>query len=110
MNTHFDRNGQRMPFEEWAKAFENIDDRRIDLTEFPDGDFVSTVWLGINHNFSGIGLPLIFETMSYESGKWVDGDRYSTEEEARKGHKVILKAVEERRAKKTGFERTIDLD
>jgi hypothetical protein len=48
---------------------------------------VSTVFLGIDHNF-GNGPPLLFETMVF--GGEYDGycKRYSTWEEAEGGHKT----------------------
>lgn len=53
---------------------------------------VSTVFLGLNHRF-GIGSPLFFETMVF-GGKY-DGEqeRYSTWEEAEKGHERICNKV-----------------
>lgn len=60
--------------------------------------FVSTVWLGMDHNWSGEGKPIIFETMVFAydedgevnfSGEYQE--RYATEKEALAGH---AKAVE----------------
>lgn len=56
---------------------------------------VSTVWLGVNYNFTGDGPPLIFETMVFgdhplaEDACW----RYATEDEARAGHENVVKAL-----------------
>lgn len=56
---------------------------------------VSTVWLGVNHNFIGDGPPLIFETMVFgdhslaEDACW----RYATEDEARRGHEKVVEAL-----------------
>jgi hypothetical protein len=71
---------------EWATAFE-YKNRRIALTEFENGDRVSTVFLGINHNYSNKGAPILFETMIF--GGEHDGyqERYCTWEEAEEGHK-----------------------
>ena len=60
--------------------------------------FVSTVWLGINHNFfhENGDYPIIFETMIFdENGDEVGGntERYSTEEEALKGHEFAVHAA-----------------
>lgn len=71
---------------EWARWFEeNIDARRVTRTEFANGSYVSTVFIGIDHAF-GSGPPLLFETMVF--GGRADGwqDRYSTWEEAEVGH------------------------
>lgn len=57
--------------------------------KLPNGYWVSTVWLGLDHNFSGIGPPLIFETMVQNpAGAWEDDfqQRYSTEDDAIVGH------------------------
>lgn len=58
----------------------------------PSGFFVSTVFLVLNHAF-GEGPPLIFETMVFsdDSGRDLDCERYSTEEEARAGHEKWVK-------------------
>jgi hypothetical protein len=61
----------------------------IGQTPLFNGLFVSTVWLGLNHNFLGDGPPLIFETMVFlplPSHDSIDMQRYATEEEAKRGH------------------------
>lgn len=61
----------------------------IKQTVLPNGKWVSTVWLGLDHRFINKGLPLIFETMVFpEKGNYsdLDQERYSTEDEAKKGH------------------------
>ena len=56
----------------------------------PDGRFVSTVWLGLNHQY-GDGPPLIFETMVFGGdGDSRECERYSTEAEALAGHKAMV--------------------
>lgn len=58
----------------------------------PDGKWVSTVWLGLDHNWDG-GKPLIFETMVFPSHEGIsdlDCKRYSTLAQAKKGHKAIV--------------------
>lgn len=109
MNLYYNRQGEPISHEEWGRDFRDMSKRRIDLVEYSDGDFVSTVFLGLNHNY-GEGLPLIFESMSFELGEWNEQDRYTTEAEAVEGHKAMVKRVEERRGKRTGFERKIQLD
>ena len=53
---------------------------------------VSTVFLGLDHNYSG-GEPLLFETMIF-GGKYHEFQkRYSTYEEAELGHKIIVKVL-----------------
>jgi len=79
-------------FFEWAKDFENFDKRIVRQEELPNGYWVSTVWMGIDHRFLE-GPPLIFETMVEDpEGHWTDyQERYSSEEDAIIGH---LQAVD----------------
>ena len=75
----------------WAKDFEE-QDRIIGRTPLPGGGRVSTVWLGLDHNFIMGGPILIFETMVFSKlGEALDQQRYSTLKEARKGHKETVK-------------------
>ena len=74
----------------WANWFETAD-RHVGDTKV--GKYrVSTVFLGINHNFFGKGKPVLFETMIF-GGKYDKDEyqvRYSTWEEAEKGHKKAV--------------------
>src|SRR5262245_63474845 len=93
---------------EWARRREaaTYEEVCVGRDEFPDGSYLSTVWIGLNHAF--IGPPLIFETMYFSSeieafelptggtqyarpslefpdphdGELTDTLRYTTEEEA----------------------------
>jgi len=51
---------------------------------------VSTVFLGIDHNFSGEGPPLLYETMVFGGDLHEGCNRYSTREEALAGHEAVL--------------------
>jgi hypothetical protein len=51
-------------FKQWALLFEKTKDRIIGNTVTLYGEKLSTVWLGMNHNFFP-GKPLIFETMLF---------------------------------------------
>lgn len=89
---HYDRNGQPMTLEDWGRALDDIESRRIAETTLSDGKYVSTVWIGLDHSF-GQGPPLIFETMVFGSENDrsdVDCARYSTESEARAGHDAMV--------------------
>jgi len=70
----------------WARAFEDDAGRRVARTEV--GPYtVSTVFLGIDHQF-GDGPPLIFETMVFSQGaEEEEQDRCSTWAEAEAMHK-----------------------
>ena len=89
MGLYYDRQGQPMTLEEWAASFEQRESmKRVAETTLPNGRWVSTVWLGLNHSF-GAGQPLIFETMVFpgpEDLHELDCDRYSTEADAVAGH------------------------
>ena len=95
--SYYDKDGKPLELMEWAKLFENFSYKRIGLDELSNGYRVSTVWLGLDHSFGG-GKPLIFETMVFK-GKGnsdLDMERYSTLEEAVKGHKRIVKKWEQK--------------
>lgn len=49
---------------EWARWYEDAD-RHVGLAHLGDGVRVSTVFLGLDHNFDNHGPPLIFETMIF---------------------------------------------
>lgn len=78
---------------EWAKDIESREKQIVRQETLPNGYFVSTVWLGLNHQWSE-GPPLIFETMVFLPNSHSDDycERYSTEDEALAGH---VRAVEE---------------
>ncbi len=49
---------------EWGQWFENFDNRIVEQTMVDDVK-VSTMFLGIDHNFALTGRPLLFETMIF---------------------------------------------
>jgi hypothetical protein len=77
---------------EWAKAFEDKDNNRIGLDYLTKEVCVSTVFLGLDHNFGGGGPPLLFETMVFSEDERVKDQacwRYATMAKAVEGHKKI---------------------
>ena len=89
MADYYDRQGNPLTLMQWAKLVANFDYKVVAQTEV-GFDRVSTIWLGLNHNWWG-GPPLIFETMIF----WFCPDqheddqecwRYPTEEAALAGH------------------------
>ena len=89
-------------------------DRRVSLTRVLTNQFlvgwrwpfirrrvveVSTVFLAIDHNFSGKGSPLLFETMIFGSTFFRNSNeyqiRYSTWDEAKAGHERAVKYAED---------------
>ena len=73
---------------------------RFDLKTEVNNYVVSTVDLGIDYSF-GIGEPLYYETMVFakedDEINFMDlyCKRYTTEEQARKGHKEIVELVKD---------------
>jgi hypothetical protein len=64
-----DRAGNALTLEEWAALIESDRSgtyKRVARTELGDGTYLSTVWLGLDHQFLPGGPPLIFETMRFE--------------------------------------------
>lgn len=95
---YYDRKGRRISMARWAALTgrRHFRYKRVAYTVLPaQGVRVSTVWLGMNHNFWFSGPPLIFETMVFpldsftDLGQW----RYSTERHARKGHNRTVHLV-----------------
>jgi len=75
----------------WARWFDTAD-RVVAQTELPNGYFVSTVFLGLDHNFLR-GPPLVFETMVFPDG---EQRRYGTWAEAEAGHAIVVALTEDR--------------
>lgn len=74
---------------EWAEWFENFELRNIAQTEMPEGVRVSTVFLGIDHNFLGEGPPLLFETMVFGLDEEIC-HRSATLDEAKRIHETVV--------------------
>lgn len=89
---------------EFAKWYGEDENRRIALDAVPYGPgdkeavLVSTIFLGMDHNFGGKGAPVLFETLAQCPDGTDFANRYRTEEEARTGHERILQQVEEHMA------------
>ncbi len=78
--------------DEWANQFETMD-RQLKVDKVKDLN-VSTIWLGLNHNYFG-GEPLLFETMIFKGHMESMGycNRYSTWDEALEGHKKAIQWI-----------------
>ncbi len=64
-------------------------------TDLPGDVHVSTVFLGLDHNHTGKGPPLLFETMVFGGPLHDEQWRYCTWEEAEAGHKAAVKLATE---------------
>jgi hypothetical protein len=102
---YYGRDGLPITQEQWVASFGDRGSKRVAFDEVVlDGVQldVSTVWLGLDHAFRFDGrphVPLIFETMVF-SGSEVFEDfcwRYSSEEEARRGHERVVTLLREMR-------------
>lgn len=69
----------------WAEWFETAD-RRVAHTSLRHNVSVSTVFLGLNHNFWGSSSPILWETMIFRGPNDGYQDRYSSREAAILGH------------------------
>jgi hypothetical protein len=95
MQLYFDKLGNPLTLEEFVLLFEDRDYCIIKQTRHKEKGkefWLSTVWVGINHQF-GNGPPLIFETMALRykpkftdviasDEDWEWQERYTTEDEA----------------------------
>jgi hypothetical protein len=97
MNRHsgyeFDRNGRLISNSEMMNLLRDEDYKRVALTAFVDGTFVSTVWIGVDPHFDGEDRPRVFETMVKLNGEWCMGQRYCNEADALQGHCRVLDEV-----------------
>jgi len=96
---NLDKSVRLCTLEEWGLQLEEMrrnDSKHVSDTEV-NGKRVSTVWIGINHNFLGNGKPLIFETMIFDNDNnscyEIYCDRYSTWDEALAGHEKAVQWV-----------------
>lgn len=80
---------------EWAKWFETAD--RIVKADTIGESHISTVFVGLDQSF-GDGTPLLFETLVFDGPLADEMNRYSTWEEAERGHTAMVERVKEREA------------
>lgn len=83
------RDGSEITMEQWSKLLGDDKYRQVARTEFGDV-VVSTVWLGLDHNWLGQGPPIIFETMIFGGQLDQDQWRYATEAQALDGHAAAV--------------------
>jgi hypothetical protein len=77
----------------WGKWFESMGNRVLQQDMVGDVK-VSTVFLGLDHNW-GEGEPVLWETMVFGGKLDMEQDRYTSRDEAIKGHASILQRVKE---------------
>lgn len=116
-----DENNQvvKATFGEWAVWFKRNQSRHVGFDEFDysreeervellpgkwlpkwkhSGYVVSTVFLGLDHNYSDEGPPILFETMIFCGDKTLHEyqERYATWKEAEVGHQLAVGLVKDR--------------
>lgn len=99
MNLSFyDRKGVLITFDKWSKLM-NCFFYKVLKQDDLKNYFISTVWLGLEHGFKD-NKPIIFETVVFKNEKQTGIDylnlyqeRYTTEEEAIKGHEEAINKV-----------------
>jgi hypothetical protein len=75
----------------WARWYET-DERLVGDTTVGDVR-VSTVFLGIDHNFGSSHRPILFETLIFGGEFDQEMERYSTWDEAEIGHAEMVSRV-----------------
>lgn len=104
MTDWYNKVGFPITVEEAAKLLKDPDYKIVKQTKLKNGYKVSTVWLGIDHNFSW-GEKQIFETMVFDKRKVrvilgkkriithddLETVRYSTLQDVILGHEILVK-------------------
>lgn len=92
---YYDKAGNPLSFDGYLQVCTDPDYKRVAFTKLPNDIEISTVWLGLDHQY-GDGPPIIFETMAFGLGREEeDIDRYSTEAEAIAGHERMIQKYKE---------------
>ena len=76
---------------EWAQWFE-ANSRKVDVTKIA-GVVISTIFLGLDFNFSEDGPPILFETEIFGGRHDQQMVRYTTWDIAEEGHKRMVEMV-----------------
>jgi hypothetical protein len=86
---------QCFDIKEWAEWFGDFENRVIMKTQATDEAVVSTMFLGVDRNYTGTGAPILFETMIFGGIKDGEQRRYATREEALNGHWQMVDLAQE---------------
>jgi hypothetical protein len=92
----FDKDGEPLPVLVASDLLADMEYKSVKQDVFVyDGEpvTVSTVWLGLDHNWWPDRAPLIFETMIFGGKLDLECWRYSTEEQALAGHADAVKLL-----------------
>lgn len=95
---YYNRQGSKVSFEEYITLAIDQEYKKVVQTTLPNGIWVSTVLLGLDHSWNSEGPPLIFETMAFGNGELDDEracERATCEREALIHHIQICEALKE---------------
>ncbi len=91
---YYDRDGTPIDFAKWVWMREAHPGYKIIRHTHGKDSLISTVHLGMNHNYDDLGPPIIFETMVFGIDGWEDyQERYAREADAVEGHHRILAEI-----------------
>lgn len=91
----FNRQGKPITLEIWSELNQDWNYKVVKKTT-TNGFRVSTIWLGMNHQWRDNEEPLIFETMVFPDDDSYDDlfcERYATLEQAEEGHERIVDSI-----------------
>ena len=83
----------------WSQWFETSHEERIVAKTYIGDVEVSTVFLGLDHNFSGHGEPILWETMVFGGPLDEECDRYRSLATAIRRHQHFVRRVQQRMPK-----------
>ena len=106
---YYNKDGGAITLEQWGKLVGDQDYRVIARSDLPNGIYVSTIWLGIDHRIGRYDYsqrdPIIFESMAFapippdsplKLGRELDQKRYATLRQAKAGHnRMVAKYMKE---------------
>lgn len=75
---------------EWGRWIEGADERRLIARTVAGSHLVSTVFLGLDHDYTGMGPPILWETAIISGPHKGYLQRYSTRYAAIRGHQYVV--------------------
>lgn len=103
-SSYYDMDGNSISFEKCGELWDLKCEKKYGIIkqERFGNLYISTVWLGIDHNFVSFirenpeeSKPILFETMVFSDDEKHDVymERYSTKEEALQGHNRVMEIL-----------------
>ena len=84
----------------WAQWFETIGNHVVGFAQITSQVHVSTVFLGIDHNWSGNGPPILFETMVFGGERDGEQYRFAHYDDAKDFHDGLVEGLRQLQRKK----------